>query len=102
MQKRGLYGKIGKKIKGLAIAFFVIGVLASVAIGIYYLAAPVKILLGTEASNLAATLISSAVIKPLAIGLVFPIVGSLIFLFVSWFIYGYGELVDRNTRSNLR
>ena len=80
-----MYDNIGKKIKGLAKAIFIIEVIAIVFIGI-----------GGMASSLGGGLLFLFVLGPIAAVLAWM---------STWLVYGFGELIDKvsdvelNTRS---
>ncbi len=71
-----MYDNIGGKIKGFAIAAFIIEAIAAVLIGISFL-----------------TLDDESLYR---MGLLIAIFGPIVAWFSSWFIYGFGELVDTN------
>ena len=68
-----MYDNIGKKIKGLAMTIFIIEAIAAVIAGIFYIAANEYMLLG---------LLTMAG-------------GFLVAWISSWFLYGFGELIDK-------
>ena len=67
-----MYDNIEKKIKGLAKVLFIAGILASILLGIIFIATDMLIL-----------------------GLVLIFVGLPLSLISSWLIYGFGELIER-------
>ena len=71
-----MYKNVGKKIEGMAIAIFILGVLAAVAAGI--------VLIVKEAMVL--------------IGVLVMVVGALVALGSSWLLYGFGQLVCKTAR----
>ena len=98
MWYRNLYKRVGRKIQGLAAFIFIVGAIASIAVGGYYLVAGVR----TLATSNVRDLIQQGLVKetfgyPLVIGLLLPIGGTLAAWIASWLIYGYGEFIDKNT-----
>ena len=66
-----MYEKIGEKIKGLAIATFIVEVIASVIIGIVFLA------------------------DGEWMGILILFCGPIVAWVSSWFLYGFGEIIDK-------
>ena len=99
---RGLFGRVGKRIEGLAIFLFTVGTLTSLAFGIYFIVTAVQNLGG---ANIIDTLLQmfrdgtarETVGYPLANGIILVVGGPIVSWIVSWFIYGYGEFIDSNT-----
>lgn len=100
-----MYDNIGKKIKGSAIAIFIIGALACIIIGI------VKIVTaddGLELTDNLLSLLSSYQSKEQRIfyGICILLLGPVLSWILSWALYGFGELIEktcaieRNTRSS--
>lgn len=88
-----MYRNIGKKIKGLAIFFCVIGVVAQVILGIIF------IFTGTALLNVAANsypeLKQIAPSTVTAAGIAVMVIGAIITWISTWLLYGYGELIDK-------
>ena len=82
-----MYDNIGEKIKGLAIAFFIVEAIAAVIAGIALMAIDEDLIL---------------------FGALTLIVGPVVAWVSSWLLYGFGELIDktcdieRNTRGGER
>jgi len=83
-----MFNEIGKKLKGLALAMFIIGAVASIIIG------TVLLIIGIDLEEILLWLTG-------IFTMIFGVIASWI---SSWFLYGFGELVDktcdieRNTR----
>ena len=95
-KKRGIYANVGKKIKGIGVFIFAAGVLASIAVGIYYLVTLINAL-GGDVKALFANGIPHDLLRPLVLVLVAPLGGSFAAWLVSLFFYSWGEFIDRNT-----
>ena len=99
---RGFFGRVGKRIEGLAIFLFVVGTLASIAVGAYLLFTVFQKLNG---ANLLETLLQmfkdgtgkEEIGYPFGLGVLHIVGGPLASWIGSWFIYGYGEFIDSNT-----
>ena len=96
-RKRGPYGRVGKKIKGVGVALFVIGVIVSVAIGIYYLLTALQYLMNDPKVTFVEGLAKENILRPLIMFVVVPLGGSFASWLVSLLFYGFGELIDKNT-----
>ena len=69
-----MYDDIGGKIKGLAKATFIIGAIAAVIIGIMFMALDDELI---------------------GIGLLIMILGPIVAWVSTWFLYGFGELIEK-------
>ena len=96
-QKRGLFNSAGKKIKNVSVAIFVIGLIVSIAVGIYYLVILIQNLRGGTADIFTDGLAKELILAPAINVLLFPVGGGFASWIVSLLVYGYGDLIDKNT-----
>ena len=80
-----MYKNIGVKIKGLAYALCIIGAVVSIIMGVAY------VLQGVLQSQDNAHLL-------IIIGVWTIIIGPLLSWLATWFIYGFGELIDKTSK----
>lgn len=94
-----MYSRIGKKIKGLAIFFCVIGIIGSVfsGIGIMLGGAVISDYLTALLPNLSQQLANAGNAVALVAGIAVMVVGFLLSWISTWLLYGFGELIDKVT-----
>ena len=80
-----MYENIGKKIKGLAWATFIIGAAASVIVAIIFF---------SNASDVYLEEFKSVYITT---GVLWLLIGPIVSWVSSWMLYGFGELIDKVT-----
>ncbi|HBJ18741.1 MAG TPA: hypothetical protein DDY70_03210 [Clostridiales bacterium] len=88
-----MYCNIGKKIKGLAVFFCVIGIIAQIILGIVCILVGNGLLSALANSYPALRQITSGTVT--AGGIVVMVIGSIITWISTWLLYGYGELIDK-------
>lgn len=91
-----MYNRIGKKIKGLAIFFCILGIIGSVLSGIYVMLSGSTIA-GFLPSDLLANISNATNAIAIAAGVIIMVLGSLLSWIGTWLLYGYGELIDKVT-----
>ena len=97
-KKRGLFRNAGKKIKGFGVFLFVLGTIASIGVGIYFLTVLINALGGGNLKALFANgLPKREVLFPMVMVLVCPLGGTFVSWLISLLFYGFGELIDKNT-----
>lgn len=87
-----MYKKIGKKIKILAMVLAII-------LAIFYVLAGITVILFTIQQPADVEIAGIAVGGGIAGGVLLIILGPVIAWFVSWFLYGYGELIDNTSET---
>ena len=73
-----MFNDIGKKLKGLALTMCILGIIASIAVGV------VLIIIGIEEESII-----------WLFGIILIIFGSIASWISSWLLYGFGELIDK-------
>ena len=97
-KKHGLFGSAGKKIRGFGIFLFVLGTIASIGVGIYFLTVLINVLGGGNLKALfAGGLPKKEVLFPMVMVLVCPLGGTFASWIISLLFYGFGDLIDKNT-----
>ena len=86
-----MYNQIGKKIKGLAVFFCIIGVFFQVILGLL-----VIFMGGNTLPKLVPTLTEEfASVGCIIAGIFVIVIGSIVTWISTWLLYGYGELIDK-------
>ncbi len=84
-----MYNQIGKKIKGLAVFFCIIGVFFQVILGL------LVIFMGGSALKTVGFESAFASVGCIIAGIFVIVIGSIVTWISTWLLYGYGELIDK-------
>ena len=87
-----MYKKIGKKIKILAMVLAII-------LAVFYVLAGMTVILFTIQQPADVEIAGIAVGGGIAGGVLLIILGPVVAWLVSWFLYGYGELIDNTSKT---
>ena len=86
-----MYNRIGRKIKGLAVFFCIIGIFFQVILGLLII-----FMGGSILPKLVPTLPAEfASVGCIIVGIFVIVIGSIVTWMSTWFLYGYGELIDK-------